>query len=202
MEIIIAAAIALILGAGGTFVFVRFLSKKKIQEAEAEAELIKKNKMIEAKEKFIALKAEHEQLVHERNAKLQERENKLQQREMQLNQKQSEVQRKTNEVESQKDHYEQQLATIDARRKELDHMLHQAQQELETISGLSADQAKERLVEALKDEAKTDAMSYINDIMEEAKMTANKEAKKNRHSKHSTCSHRNCNRKFSDRIPH
>jgi ribonuclease Y len=178
MEIIIAAAIALILGAGGTFVFVRFLSKKKIQEAEAEAELIKKNKMIEAKEKFIALKAEHEQLVHERNAKLQERENKLQQREMQLNQKQSEVQRKTNEVESQKDHYEQQLATIDARRKELDHMLHQAQQELETISGLSADQAKERLVEALKDEAKTDAMSYINDIMEEAKMTANKEAKK------------------------
>ncbi|MFM2293491.1 MAG: hypothetical protein RIS29_3304 [Bacteroidota bacterium] len=178
MEIIIAAAIALILGAGGTFVFVRFLSKKKIQEAEAEAELIKKNKMIEAKEKFIALKAEHEQLVHERNAKLQERENKLQQREMQLNQKQSEVQRKTNEVESQKDHYEQQLATIEARRKELDHMLHQAQQELETISGLSADQAKERLVEALKDEAKTDAMSYINDIMEEAKMTANKEAKK------------------------
>lgn len=178
MEIIITALIGLFVGGAGIFTYMRFLNKKAIREAEAEAELIKKNKMIEAKEKFIALKSEHEQQVQEKNAKIQEREVKLQQREMQLNQKQGEIQRKINEVDSQREHYEQQAGVLDIRRKELDHMIHQAQNELETISGLSADQAKERLVESLKDEAKTNAMSYVNDIMEEAKMTANKEAKK------------------------
>ena len=178
MENIIIGLIALIAGAGGTFVLLRFVNKRAIAEAAAEAELLKKNKLIEAKEKFIALKVEHEQQVQDRNAKVQEKEVKLQQREMQLNQKQSEVQRKSNEVEVLKDNHEQQIHALEAKKKELDHLQHQAQMELETISGLSAEQAKERLVEALKEEAKTNAMSYINDIMEEAKMTANKEAKK------------------------
>jgi ribonuclease Y len=178
MENIIIGLIALVAGAGGTFVLLRFVNKRAIAEAAAEAELLKKNKMIEAKEKFIALKAEHEQQVQERNAKVQEKEVKLQQREMQLNQKQSEVQRKINEVETLKDNHEQQIHALETKKKELDHLQHQAQMELEAISGLSAEQAKERLVEALKEEAKTNAMSYINDIMEEAKMTANKEAKK------------------------
>ncbi|HEY6913867.1 MAG TPA: ribonuclease Y [Paludibacter sp.] len=178
MENIIIGLIALVAGAGGTFVLLRFVNKRAIAEAAAEAELLKKNKLIEAKEKFIALKAEHEQQVQERNAKVQEKEVKLQQREMQLNQKQSEVQRKINEVETLKDNHEQQIHALEGKKKELDHLQHQAQMELETISGLSAEQAKERLVEALTEEAKTKAMSYINDIMEEAKMTANKEAKK------------------------
>jgi ribonuclease Y len=178
MEIIIIGLIALIAGAGGTFVLFRFVNKRAIQEAAAEAELLKKNKLIEAKEKFIALKVEHEQQVQERNAKIQVVEVRLQQKEMQLNQKQGDVQRKINEVEAQKEHFELQLGSLENKKKDLEHLHHQAQAELETISGLSADQAKELLIEALKEEAKTEAMSYVNDIMEEAKMTANKEAKK------------------------
>ena len=178
MENIIIGLIALIAGAGGTFVLFRFVNKRAIQEAAAEAELLKKNKLIEAKEKFIALKVEHEQQVQERNAKIQAVEVRLQQKEMQLNQKQGDVQRKINEVEAQKEHFELQLGSLEIKKKDLEHLHHQAQAELETISGLSADQAKERLIEALKEEAKTEAMSYVNDIMEEAKMTANKEAKK------------------------
>ncbi|MBP1677784.1 MAG: metal dependent phosphohydrolase [Bacteroidetes bacterium] len=175
---IIIGLIAFIAGTGGTFYVFRVLNKKARQEAEAEAELLKKNKMIEAKEKFIALKAEYDQQVQQRNAKLQEREVKIQQREMQINQRQGELQRKTNEVDVLRETHEQQISILEGRKKDLDHLLHQAQTELENISGLSAEQAKEKLVESLKEEAKTNALSYINDIMEEAKMTANKEAKK------------------------
>jgi len=178
MTTIIIGIVAFILGSGGCFILLRTLNKKAARDAEAEAELLKKNKMIEAKEKFIALKAEHEQQVQQRNAKVQEREVKAQQREMQLNQKQGELQRKMNEVEALKENHEQQIQHLDAKKKELEHLSRQAHEQLEQISGLSAEQAKERLIEALKEEAKTEAMSYINDIMEEAKMTANKEAKK------------------------
>ena len=175
---IIIGFVAFLLGVGGTWVLYGLFSKKARQEAEVEAELLKKNKLIEAKEKFIALKLEHEQQVQERNAKVQEREGKLQQREMQLNQKQGDLQRKNNELDVLKETHEQQLTICENKKKELDHLSRQANEQLETISGLSAEQAKERLVEALKEEAKTAAMSYVNDIMEEAKMTANKEAKK------------------------
>jgi len=178
METIIIGLIALVVGAGGSFVVLRFVNKRAVQEAEAEAELLKKNKLIEVKEKFIGLKAEHEQQVQERNAKIQAVEIRLQQKEMQLNQKQGDVQRKVNEVDAQREQLEHKESSLEIKKKELEHLSHQAQVQLETISGLSADQAKERLVEALKEEAKTEAMSYINDIMEEAKMTANKEAKK------------------------
>ena len=178
MENIIIGLIALVVGAGGTFALLRFVNKRQVLEAEAEAELLKKNKLIEVKEKFIALKAEHEQQVQERNAKIQSVEVRLQQKELQLNQKQGDVQRKINEVDGLKESLDQQHNAIELKKKELDHLNHQAHEQLETISGLSADQAKERLIEALKEEAKTEAMSYVNDIMEEAKMTANKEAKK------------------------
>ena len=178
METIFTGLIALIVGAGGSYAFLRFVNKQAILKAEAEAELLKKDKLIEVKEKFIGLKAEHEQQVQERNSKIQAVELRLQQKEMQLNQKQGDVQRKSNEVDALKDQVEHQQSGIDNKKKELDQLTHQAQHQLETISGLSAEQAKERLIEALKDEAKTEAMSYINDIMEEAKMTANKEAKK------------------------
>ncbi len=175
---IIIGIIAFVAGAGGCFIIFGFNNKKMKREMEAEAELLKKNNLIEVKEKFIQLKSEHEQQVQQRNGKIQEREVKLQQREMQLNQRQGELQRKMNELDALRETHEQQLSILELKRKDVEQMHRQAQEQLETISGLSADQAKERLVEALKDEAKTNAMSYINDIMEEAKMTANKEAKR------------------------
>lgn len=178
IAIIITALVSLIVGGGATYMVVHTFNTRRRREIEAEAELIKKNKMIEAKEKFIALKSEHEQQVQQRNAKVQEREVKVQQREMQLSQHQSELQRKQNEADAMREAHEQQLAVLENKRKEVEAQSKQIQQQLEVISGLSAEQAKERLVESLKDEAKTNAMSYINDIMEEAKMTANKEAKK------------------------
>ena len=178
MEYILIAIAALVLGALGSYLLLGVFNKRARREMEAEAEMLKKNKMIEAKERFIALKAEHEQQVQQRNAKVQVAEVKLQQREMQINQRQSELQKKINETEAQKESLEQQLNALDNKKKEIEHLHRQAQEQLETISGLSAEQAKERLVESLKEEAKTNALSYINDIMDEAKMTANKEAKK------------------------
>ena len=178
VEIIIIGIVALLLGGGAVYFILNSIHKKAKQEAAKEAEILKKNQMIEMKEKFISLKSEHEQQVQQRNAKIQEKEVRLQQRELQLNQKQGELQRKSNEVEVLRETYEQQLSSLEKKRTDLDHLTRQAQEQLEAISGLSADQAKEKLVEALKDEAKTNAMSYINDIMEEAKMTATKEAKR------------------------
>ncbi len=178
MEYILIAIVALVVGAFGSYLLLGVFNKRARREMEAEAELMKKNKMIEAKERFIALKAEHEQQVQQRNAKVQAAEVKIQQREMQLNQRQSELQRKLNETEAQKEGLEQQLNALEIKKRETEHLNRLAQEQLETISGLSAEQAKERLVESLKEEAKTNALSYINDIMDEAKMTANKEAKK------------------------
>ncbi|MDD4489935.1 MAG: Rnase Y domain-containing protein, partial [Paludibacter sp.] len=178
MVYIIIGIIGLIVGSGGIYLILNGIHKKAKHDALAEIELLKKDQLIEVKEKFIALKAEHEQQVQQRNAKIQEREVKVQQREMQLNQRQGELQRKSNEVEVLRETHEQQLLLLEKKKSELDHLTRQAQEQLENISGLSAEQAKEKLVEALKDEAKTNAMSYINDIMEEAKMTANKEAKR------------------------
>jgi ribonuclease Y len=178
MIYILVGLVALIAGGGGVYFILMSVQKRTKQDALAEIELLKKNQLIEVKEKFIALKAEHEQQVQQRNAKMQEKENRLQQREMQLNQKQGDMQRKSNEVETLREVHEQQLTLLEKKKSELDHLARQAQEQLETISGLSAEQAREKLVEALKDEAKTNAMSYINDIMDEAKMTANKEAKR------------------------
>lgn len=178
MELIIGIIIALAVGVTGTFLYFKHNNKRMLKKMEEEAELVKKNNLIEVKEKFIALKSEYEQQVQQRNAKLQASEVKLQQREMQLNQRQGELQRKINEIESMKENLESQFTATENRKKELEHLIRQAQEQLETISGLSTDQAKEQLIESLKEEAKTEAMSYVNDIMDEAKMTANKEAQK------------------------
>jgi ribonuclease Y len=178
VENIIIGIVAFVTGAALCVVFFRVQRKRQAKELEAEAELLKKNKLIEAKEKFIALKAEHEQQVQQRNAKVQASEVKLQQREMQLNQRQGDLQRKINENDVIRENLEQQLHLVENKKKELEHAQRLAQEQLETISGLSAEQAKEQLIESLKDEAKSGAMSYINDIVEEAKMTANKEAQK------------------------
>ena len=139
---------------------------------------IKKNKLLEVKEKFLNKKADLEKEVAQRNQKIQQAENKLKQREMVLNQKNEELQRKRNETEAIKENLDAQLVIIEKKKEELDNLQAQEREKLETISGLSAEEAKERLVESLKEEAKTQAQSYINDIMDDAKLTANREAKR------------------------
>ena len=186
---IVIAAVCFAVGAGLSYVFFRYGLKTKydniIKEAETEAEVIKKNKLLEVKEKFLNKKADLEKEVALRNQKIQQAENKLKQREMVLNQKQEEVNRKRNEAEAIKENLEAQIAIVDQKKGEWDKKKEELEKlhaeellKLEAISGLSAEEAKERLVESLKEEAKTEAASYINDIMDDAKMTANKEAKR------------------------
>ena len=176
--LIIAASMALLLGFGIAYLLLRYSGISIIRKAQEEAEMIKKNKNIEAKEKFIALKLEHEKMVQEQQKKQQQTEDRLRQREQQLNQRQGDVQRLQNEYQQQKQKLDQQQQSIDFKQRETEKMHKQALQQLETLSGMSADEAKAQLVESLKDEAKTNAMAYINDMMEEAKQTVNKEAKK------------------------
>lgn len=180
-EIIIAISALIISGFITYLLWNSLLSKKKVaivREAEAEAEVIRKEKILQAKEKFLQLKTDHEKLFNEKNNKLLQSENKLKQRETSFSQKFEEVQRKQREVDSIRDNLNNQLVLVDRRTEELE-KLHRAQiDKLETISGLSAEEAKLQLTESLKAEAKTDAMSYINEIVDEAKMTAQKEAKR------------------------
>ena len=179
---VIIAIAAFVVGGLATWIVVRFLRKgsydKMMKDAKAEAEVLKKNKLIEVKEKYLALKEEYEKQVNQRTQKMQQAESKLQQREMQQKQMQAELGRKNQELETVKASLNNQLEVVDKKSKELDRLQHLQQEQLEQISGLSAEQAKEKLIEALKDEAKSDAMAYINEVMDEAKMTANKEAKK------------------------
>lgn len=156
-----------------------------LKKAEEDAETLKRNKMLEAKEKFLNLKADFEKEVAERNAKVQESESRakqtesrLQQREQSINQRQGELQRRQNEVDAIKENLDKQLQLVDEKKQELEKLHFQATEKLATISGLSAEQAKAQLIENIKDEAKTEAMAYVNEMMEEAKMTANKEAKR------------------------
>ena len=175
---IICAVVGLLVGAGIYYLISRFAAANLIKKAEEEAEMIKKNKIVEAKEKFIALKLEHDNSVREQDKRLQQQEQRLQQREQQLNQRQGDVQRSLNEVNQKVQAVEQRQQALDYRQQEIDKMHQQAEKQLEQLSGMSAEEAKKQLVEALKDEAKTAAMSYINEIMDNARLEANKEAKK------------------------
>ena len=168
----------LMLGALICYLIFRFNSKGLLRKAEEEAEVIKKNKIIEAKEKFIALKLEHENQVRQTEQKLHQQEQRQQQREQQLNQKQGEVQRAQNELNTQRQNLDNQQKALEHKAQEVERLHQKAEQQLEQISGLSAEEAKKQLVDALRDEAKTAAMAYINDTMDEARLTANKEAKK------------------------
>ena len=149
-----------------------------MKKAEADAEVIKKNKLLEVKEKFLNKKADLEKEVAQRNQKIQQIENKLKQKEISLNQRQEELARKKNENEQFKENLENQQAVLDRKKDELEKLQKQEIEKLELLSGLSAEEAKEHLIESLKEEAKTQASSYINDIMDDAKMTANREAKR------------------------
>ncbi len=153
-------------------------SRKIIREAEAEAEVIKKDKILQAKEKFLYLKAEHEKEINNRNAKILVVENKLKQKETAISQKFEEIQRKSKEVDTIRENLTSQMEMVEKKSDELDKLHKQQVDKLETISGISAEEAKELLIESLKSEARTEAMSYINDIVDEAKINANKEAKR------------------------
>ena len=183
MTVTILVSIAcFIVGGLASYLFFKHGLKSKcdkiLKDAEAEGEVIKKNKLLEVKEKFLNKKADLEKEVALRNQKIQQVENKLKQRELVLNQRQEELQRKKMEAEAVKENLENQLTIIDKKKEELDHLQRQEIEKLEAISGLSAEEAKERMVESLKEEAKTQAQSYINDIMDDAKLTASKEAKR------------------------
>ncbi len=182
MNTVIFTVIAFLIGGALSYAFFKYGLKSRydkiIKEAETEAEVIKKNKLLEVKEKFLNKKAELEKEVAARNQKIQQVENKLKQREMVLSQKHEELQRKRNETEAIRENLDAQLVVIDKKKEELDNLQIQERKKLEALSGLSAEEAKERLVESLKEEAKTQAQSYINDIMDDAKMSANREAKR------------------------
>ena len=174
--------VAFILGGGIVWflqsIMVKSRAKKIITDAEKEAETIKKNKLLEVKEKFLSLKADLEKQVNARNSKIQSQEAKVRQREMSINQRLEELQKRKMEQDSIRENLELQLELVDKKKHELDKIHKHEIERLEALSGLSADEAKERLSESLKAEAQTQASAYINEIMEEAKMTANKEAKK------------------------
>lgn len=149
-----------------------------VEKAKMEAEVLKNKEELKGKEKGLAIKNKAEQEANARLAKVQSSEAKLKQREIQLNQQQGDLQRKKNETDQLKATLDSQTIALENRRKEVDAMEKSVRNTLEHVSGLSAEEAKEKLVESLKDEAKTAAQSYINDIMDDAKISANKEAKR------------------------
>ncbi|MFC2118060.1 ribonuclease Y [Bacteroidota bacterium] len=179
---IILIAVAFLVGWGiATFLLKSALKRKSISiitDAENEAEMIKKDKILQAKEKFLQLKTEHEKIISEKDSRIQVSENRLNQKESNLSQRMEEIQRKSTEVEAIRTNLTNQMAVVENKTLELDKSRKQQLDQLEQISGLSSEEAKNQLVESMKSEAKTEAMSYINEIMDEAKMTATKEAKR------------------------
>ncbi len=153
-------------------------SNQLLEDAKAEAEVIKKEKIIQAKEKFLQLKSEHEKVINERNQSVQASENKLKQKEDHFRKRQEELSNKQNELKQIRENLNNQLEIVERKQKDLDRIHARQVEQLEAISGLSANEAKAELVESLKAEAKTEAMAHINDIIEEAKDMANMEAKK------------------------
>ena len=153
-------------------------SQQVLKDAEAEGEVLKKEKMLQAKEKFLQLKTEHEKTINEKNNLILVAENRIKQKEQTLSQKMEELQRKQNEATSLKENYTAQLEVVTKKQNELEKAHKKQVEQLEVIAGLSKDDARNQLVEALKAEAKTQAMAHIKDIAEEAKLTASKEAKK------------------------
>ena len=181
LSIIISVAALLVGGFLGWLVF-RYILKAqyqlKIKQAELESESIRQTKMQEVKDKFFNLKADFDKQMQQRNSKMQSAEARLKQRELQLNQRNDELIRKKNELDIIRENLDAQLEVVEKKKAEVEKQHRLEVERLEAISGLSAEEAKNRLVESLKEEAQTAAASYINEIMDEAKMTANKEAKR------------------------
>lgn len=182
MNIIVYGILFFLLGGVISWLTIKQALKNRTQrilrEAETEAEVIKKERILQAKEKFLQLKSEYEKEINNRNAKILVVENRLKQKENSFSQRMEEVQRKNKEVDTIRENLTSQIEVVERKTDELDKLHKQQVERLESISGFSADEAKEMLIESLKAEAKTEAMSYINDIMDEAKINANKESKR------------------------
>ena len=182
MDILITVLIAVIVivGVASYFIIQKALARKKaiLKEAEIEGEMIKKERILQAKEKFIQLKSEHDRTVNERNQRLAQSEQRAKQLENNLQQQQQELNKKIKEQDNLRSQLEAQLQNIERKKEEIERKLKEQNMHLEQISGMSSEEAKNVLIENMKAEAKTEALTYINETMEEAKMTANKEAKK------------------------
>lgn len=169
---------------GGAIVFVALNSVMKkrasgiLKEAEAEAEALKKEKILQAKEKFLQLKEEHEKEVREKDRAILQAQEKAKQREQQLSRQQQELANKEKNVDRLKSELEQKMTGVERRREESEKLHAKQVALLENISGLNAEEARKQLVDSLKDEARTAAMAHIKEVQEEAKLTANKEAKR------------------------
>lgn len=193
MDILLYGIIGLLLGVGLGIVIGRFLLrklfkdqeasaqnkvKKILKDAENNAEILKKNKLLEAKEKFLQMKAEHEQEVNNKNNAINQRENGVKQKEQSLNQRLENMNRKESELDNTRKNLEKQTEIVVKKQEEVEVLKNSHVQQLETIAGLSADDARNQLVDTLREEARTKAMIQIKDIVDEAKLTATKEAKK------------------------
>lgn len=167
----------------GTYIYVRKLTlngrkEEIIQKAEIEAEKIKSEKILQAKEKFIQLKSEHEQYINEKNSQIREIESRLKQKENTLNQQNAELSRKNKDAEAIRENLKNQMEIVSKKSEEYDRLREQAIQQIESIAGMTANEAKNQLMENMKAEARSQAQSYINDAMDEARLTASKEAKR------------------------
>ena len=183
MEIVLSILLPAILSFGiAYYITTNFVLKKKREEiikcAEQDGENIKKEKIFQAKEKFLQLKSEHEQQILEKNNVVIQAENRIKQKELIVNQQNSELQKKQKEVDSIRENLKNQLELLDKKSEEYEKLKHEAIQKIENIAGMSAVEAKNQLVETMKAEAKTQAMSYISEVMDEARLTASKEAKR------------------------
>jgi len=179
---IVAVAIGLIVGITITSTFLRKAIEKKseniLKDAEEKGEMIKKDKILQAKEKFLQMKSDYENAYQEKNKEILKNENRLKQKEATISQKFEEIQRKQKEVTTIKDGLTAQLEIFNKKQLDLDKAIKQQVDQLEAISGMSAQEARTQLIETLKDDAKADALVHIKDIVEEAKLTANTEARK------------------------
>ncbi len=183
---VLIACISAAVGIGAYALVVNCIAKKSIKrrceaavkEAEAEGEMIKKEKILQAKEKFIQLKSEHDRMVNERNQKLAQSEQRAKQIESSLQNQQRELENKLKENDRLKEQMQGQLQALERQREEAEQMMREQNSRLEQISGMSSDEAKNILVENMKAEAKAEAATYINETIEEARLTASKEAKR------------------------
>ena len=153
-------------------------SQQVLKDAEEKGEMIKKDKILQAKEKFLQMKSEHDKQVNEKNIAIREQENKLKQRENTLNQKVEDLQKKSNELKQVSENLNGQIEVLRKRQAEVEKVYNESIEKLEHIAGMTADEAKQHLVEMMTDEARAEASNSIMDIVEEAKITANEQAKK------------------------
>ena len=178
----IAVAVALIIGGIVGYAVFRYIINGKYNQlmdvAKRDADVIKEKKLLEVKEKFLNKKSELEKEVQQRNQKIQQGENRLKQREISLNQRQEELGRRKEEVEQEQVRIENEKKLLASRQQDLEKMVEQERVKLEELSGLSAEEAKNRLIESMKDKARMDAASYINEVVDQAKLDANQKARK------------------------